>query len=91
MRDRALVARPSAYVVAVCTALLLSIAAPAVAAGDGSPESPYEVPEVVSGIRVDGVLDEDVWEQALALDFSIIFSALRAIATVFRAGTGFDA
>ncbi|MBN2565991.1 MAG: carbohydrate binding family 9 domain-containing protein, partial [Candidatus Eisenbacteria bacterium] len=35
---------------------------------DGTPEAPYEVPEVVGPVHVDGVLDEGAWDEALALD-----------------------
>jgi hypothetical protein len=36
--------------------------------GKGTPEDPYIVPEAVSAIAVDGVLDEEAWESALVLD-----------------------
>jgi len=35
--------------------------------GTGSAEDPYIVPKTESGIKVDAVLDEDVWEEALVL------------------------
>ncbi len=38
------------------------------ALGTGSEESPHEIPEVTSDVRIDGVLDEAVWQDALILE-----------------------
>ncbi len=62
--------------VAAAAAILMVVSANAIAAfanddrGDGSPESPYRVPELTSEIRVDGVLDEDAWSEALQLELA---------------------
>jgi hypothetical protein len=37
-------------------------------AGDGSRSNPYSVPKTTQTISVDGVLDEEVWQGALALE-----------------------
>jgi hypothetical protein len=51
------------------TALSAVGASDAVAVGNGSEDSPYEIPEITSRVRVDGVLDEDAWSEALELEF----------------------
>jgi hypothetical protein len=38
------------------------------ALGTGSQESPYEIPEISSDVRIDGVLDDTVWQDALVLE-----------------------
>jgi hypothetical protein len=55
----------------LCVATLaLSWAGTAGAAGDGTAESPYEIPEVAGRVSVDGLLDENVWDQALRLELA---------------------
>lgn len=56
---------------------LLPCPASTAGADDGSPSrglataaKPYAVPRIESGIRVDGVLEEAVWEDALALELN---------------------
>jgi hypothetical protein len=40
----------------------------ALAAGEGTEASPYEVPLIHSGARIDGVLDDEAWSEALVLE-----------------------
>ena len=36
--------------------------------GSGTPEDPYVVPRTDRSVRVDGVLDDEAWENALVLE-----------------------
>lgn len=57
-----------AFALLFTVSLTLTGASGAHALGNGSEETPYEIPEVTSGVRVDGVLDEEVWRDALSLE-----------------------
>lgn len=49
--------------------LLVCVAASyALAEGDGTEASPYEVPLVYSDVRIDGVLDDEAWSEALVVE-----------------------
>jgi hypothetical protein len=57
-----------AFALLFTVSLTLTGASGAHALGNGSEETPYEIPEVTSDVRIDGVLDEDVWRDALSLE-----------------------
>jgi hypothetical protein len=57
-----------AFALSLALSLTLTGASGAHALGNGSEETPYEIPEVTSGVRIDGVLDEGVWRDALTLE-----------------------
>ncbi len=54
----------------IVLAILPFLALTAWAEGDGSDASPYRVPEIDAAVRVDGAVDEPVWDRALALELA---------------------
>jgi hypothetical protein len=66
MRSRA----HTALAVVVLLPLLSSSAWCAGTTGEGTPDSPHEIPEISSSVDIDGVLDEPAWELALSLELA---------------------
>jgi hypothetical protein len=50
--------------------LSVSLVSSAAPTGDGTPESPYQVPRIDADISVDGILDESAWQRALVLELA---------------------